>query len=175
MSLGVNVNNIKLKNNAPGWYHPGRSASFSIGKFLLGYFGELHPKLARHYEMKPVFFEIFPENIPSKNIEISKKDFISYNLMPIKRDFAFWVDKDVLSEDLVNKFLQVGNNNDFLDIPKVSIFDVYEENSKKGKKSLALEVLIQPLNETLKDKQILEISNLIVNKLNKDFGAILRK
>ena len=95
--------------------------------------------------------------------------------MPIKRDFAFWVDKDVLSEDLVNKILQVGKNNDFLDIPKVSIFDVYEENSKKGKKSLALEVLIQPINETLKDKQILEISNLIVNKLNKDFGAILRK
>ena len=82
---------------------------------------------------------------------------------------------DFLSEDLVNKILQVGINNDFLDIPKVSIFDVYEENSKKGKKSLALEVLIQPLNETLKDKQILEISNLIVNKLNKDLGAILRK
>ena len=57
----------------------------------------------------------------------------------------------------------------------MSIFDVYEENSKKGKKSLALEVLIQPINETLKDKQILEISDLIVNKLNKDFGAILRK
>ena len=175
MSLGVNVNNIKLKSNAPGWYHPGRSASFSIGKFLLGYFGELHPKLAQHYEMKPVFFEIYPENIPGKNIDLSKKDFISYNLMPIKRDFAFWVDKDVLSEDLVNKILQVGKNNNFLDIPKVSIFDVYEENSKKGKKSLALEVLIQPINETLKDKQILEISNLIVNKLNKDFGAILRK
>jgi len=38
---------IKLLKKAPSWYHPGKSGTFSIGKFDLGYFGEIHPNILK--------------------------------------------------------------------------------------------------------------------------------
>jgi len=174
-ALAINTKKITLSKNAPEWYHPGRSASINLGKLNLGFFGELHPRLAQRYEMRPVFFEIFTDKIPGKSIEKVKPEFVPYNLMPLTRDFAFWIDNELSSQEIVNTIIKVGIKNELLDITNVSIFDIYEDNFHKDKKSIAVEVQLQPTKKTLTDKEIQEISDLIVRKLSKNYGAVLRK
>ena len=58
---------------------------------------------------------------------------------------------------------------------EVNLFDVYNNNLSSNKlKSLAIEVEFQPLDKTLTDKEILEISDLIVSGVRNDTNAKLR-
>ena len=62
-----------------------------------------------------------------------------------------------------------------INILNVNLFDVYEKDLSSSKqKSLAFEVILQPIEKTLKDSEIAEISNLIIERVKKDTGAILR-
>ena len=56
-----------LDKDVPEWYHPGRAASINLGKSLLGYFGELHPKYTENYGMRISCFELIHNNLPQKN------------------------------------------------------------------------------------------------------------
>ena len=42
-------------------------------------------------------------------------------------------------------------------------------------KSVAISVILRDKNKTLEEKEIVEISNKIVNKVKKDFDGILRQ
>ena len=44
-----------------------------------------------------------------------------------------------------------------------------------GMKSVAISVILRDKNKTLEEKEIVEISNKIVNKVKKDFDGILRQ
>ena len=70
--LGINLNSLSISEDTPKWYHPGRSASIKLGKTVLGYFGELHPKYSEIYGMRIECFELFHNKIP----KINKKNII---------------------------------------------------------------------------------------------------
>ena len=58
---------------------------------------------------------------------------------------------------------------------EVNLFDIYSEKlATSNKKSLGIEVIMQPNDKTLNENEILEIYNLIVNGVKKDTNAILR-
>ena len=173
-ALGVDETKIKLLKKAPSWYHPGKSGTFSIGKFDLGYFGEIHPQIAQFYKLKVVCFEMFLENIPGRSLEKPKSDFKFYSVMPIRRDFAFLLDEEVMSNSIVNCIRKIGTKNKLVDVLEVSVFDVYQEDSSKKEKSIGVEVLLQPLISTLNEKQIIEVSENIISQVRKETGAILR-
>ena len=45
-AVGVPLDALMLTQDAPGFYHPGRSATVRQGpKTMLGSFGELHPRV----------------------------------------------------------------------------------------------------------------------------------
>ena len=60
-------------------------------------------------------------------------------------------------------------------ISNVLVFDVYQGTGiEPGKKSVAIEVTIQPEGETLKDKDIEAIAEKIVESVAKGTGGVLR-
>ena len=60
-------------------------------------------------------------------------------------------------------------------ITDVSIFDIFEGASLgEGKKSVAIEVTIQPTDKTLTDEEIDAISAKIVANVEKSSGGVLR-
>lgn len=68
--LGAPVANLQVSADAPGWYHPGRSGVFRLGpKNVLGYFGELHPRVLDAMDVAGpmVAFEVFPRRSPSRS------------------------------------------------------------------------------------------------------------
>ena len=92
-------------------------------------------------------------------------------LNPITRDFAFVLDKNVSADKLCSAIA----NADKQLITTVRIFDVYEgDKLPSDKKSLAVEVTIQPGEQTLTNDDIEVLSARIISSANKATGATLR-
>jgi phenylalanyl-tRNA synthetase beta chain len=95
--------------------------------------------------------------------------------MPIKRDFAFLVSIDILSEDLINSIKKSLNSITYIKLIEINLFDIYLDNlSSSELKSLAFEVIMQPTEKTLKENEISDITNLIIMDVKKNTNAVLR-
>ena len=171
--LRINSDSITINRNVPKWYHPGRSGSINLGKSLLGYFGELHPNLTNDYGMRMVAFEFFTDNLPESKKEKVKKLYKKYNLMPIKRDFSFFIDSDTLAINIESTVRNTLKNNTLVELIEVNLFDLYEDKSS-DKKSLALEVNMQPIEHTLDEEELKSISELLIEKIKEKNNAILK-
>ena len=90
----------------------------------------------------------------------------------VERDFAFLFPKSVKANDIINKIKKI----DKKIIEKVSIFDVYEgEKITFDLKSIAIRVLLQPIEKTFSDEEIENISNQVIDTVITNFAASLRK
>ena len=92
-------------------------------------------------------------------------------LMPVSRDFAFVLDRDVPAANV----LRAARNADKTLITDVDVFDVFEgPHVGEGKKSMAIAVTIQPREKTLTDEEIDRISESVVGAVRKATGGTLR-
>jgi phenylalanyl-tRNA synthetase beta chain len=174
--LGAPVGSLQTVQGASSeWWHPGRSARLQLGpKQVLAEFGELHPRVLKALDVEgPVLgFELILDRVPEPKRRPTKtRPALQLStLMPLTRDFAFVVDRDQPAADLVRALAGVDREL----IADVAVFDVYEgKGVPKGKKSLALEVTVQPREKTLTDAEIEQLSKRIVAAAEK-LGAKLR-
>ena len=89
----------------PPWYHPGTFRRIDVlGKTVLGYFGEIHPRIlpAFEYGILAAFssfaaFEIFLDAIPAASAPKAKAKppLKLSDFQAVERDFAFIVDAKV--------------------------------------------------------------------------------
>ncbi len=142
---------------------------------MLAEFGELHPKVLAALDVAgPIYgFEIWVEAIPEpKKKAVKTRPALALSpLMPLSRDFAFVVDQATPAGDIVRAVQSA----DRTLIAGVRVFDVYEgPGVAEGKKSVAVEVTIQPRDKTLADAEIEALSAKIVAAAAKAAGATLR-
>ncbi len=89
----------------------------------------------------------------------------------VKRDFAFVLDREKDAATLVRAAAGVDKKL----ISDVSVFDLFEGPSLgDDKKSLAIEVTLQPADKTLTEEEIEEVSAKIVESVGKATGGVLR-
>ena len=174
-SLGAPTNNIQVDAmGAPNWYHPGRSGAFRLGPNILGYFGDIHPKVLREMDVGGpiVGFEVFIEKIPAARSKSPSRALLKLDtLQSVNRDFAFIVDKTISAERLI----RAAQGADKALISDVYLFDEYVgQGIPEGKKSLAIAVTLQPKDKTLTDEELEAISEKIINKIIKDTDGQLR-
>jgi phenylalanyl-tRNA synthetase beta chain len=172
-AIGVPLDGLMVTPDAPAFLHPGRSGMVRQGpKTLLGYFGELHPRLLRILDL-PAPMAVFALNLDAvgdpKRRRKSSPDLPAFQ--PVRRDFAFLVDTAVPADAV----LRAARGAERSLIAGVSLFDVYEgEKLPDGKKSLAIEVLFQPRERTLTDAEIEAAAGKVVAAVAKATGAVLR-
>ncbi len=178
-ALGAPVARLMVAREAPDWFHPGRSAALKLGpKNTLAYFGELHPRVLEAMDIKgpAVAVTVFLENLPSAKKKSTTRPALKVSqLQSVERDFAFVVDERVETGQLVRA--AIGADKKL--IKQVDVFDVFSgkkasEQLGDGKKSVAISVRLQPLDVTLKDAEIDEVSAKIVDAVTKATGAVLR-
>ncbi len=172
-AIGVPLEALMLTHDAPGFYHPGRSATVRNGpKTVLGSFGELHPRVLAALDITGpiVAFHLNLDAVPEpKRRRKSAPDLPAFQ--PIRRDFAFLLDTSV-SADAV---LRAARGAERALITGVSLFDLYEgDRLPTGKKSLAIEVTFQPRDRTLTDAEIDAASQKVVGAVTKATGATQR-
>jgi phenylalanyl-tRNA synthetase beta chain len=138
-------------------------------------FGELHPAFLKALRVDgPVIalelnLDALP--IPKAKAGKTKPKLDKADLTPIRRDFAFVVDEKVPAGDIV----RMAGKADPKLIAAVKVFDVYRgPGVGEGKKSVAVEVTIQPRGEALKDAEIDAIAAGVVASVSKATGAVLR-
>ena len=179
-AAGLNVDSVQVDAaGAPAWYHPGRSAALKLGpKKVLGYFGELHPGVLEEMDVKgPIAaFEIFLDELPARRRKGTARPALDApDLMPVKRDLAFVVDEDVAAADIV----RAAKSADKALIADVAVFDVFAGEKAAaqlgaGKKSVAIEVTLQPRKKTLTDEEIAAVMDKVVAAVAKATGGELR-
>jgi phenylalanyl-tRNA synthetase beta chain len=173
--LGAPTGSLQIgQGQAAAWWHPGQSAQLRLGKAVLAEFGAVHPGVLKALDVEgPIYaFELWLEALPEAKRKATKSRPI-YRvspLMPLSRDFAFLAPASMAAGDLVRAV----QGADKALISSVGVFDVYQgAGVPDGFKSVAVEVMIQPIDKTLADAEIEALSGRIVAAADK-IGAKLR-
>ena len=169
----LKFNNYMIKRSEQSQYHPGRSVDVFVGRELIGSFGEIHPDVLENFDLGKTSVLVGEFNIDLIQKYIGKKikyqGIVKYPAVP--RDFAFVMREDILVGDVLKTIQKVDKK-----IEKVELFDIYQgAGVLPGMKSVAISVILRDKNKTLVEKEIVDISNKIVAKVEKDYGAVLRQ
>ena len=151
-------------------FHPGRSARIERAGTVIGWLGELHPRLARTHELPtaPVLFEI--EWAALQHIGLPDVKPVS-RFPPVRRDLAVVVDEQVPTQALVDAMLAVKP----ACVAAIQVFDVYRGSSlAKGTKSLAFLVLMQDTQRTLTDPEVDAAMEQLFKTLRDNFNGTTR-
>ncbi len=175
-TLGVAPSAVQIVAGGPDFLHPGRSATLQFGpKTIVGWFGELHPRVLEAFDATGplVGFELLLDLVPAPKAKPTKaKSKLELSgFQPVERDFAFIVDADVKAADLI----KAAQGADRALIKDIGVFDLYAgPGVPEGKKSIALNVVLQPREKTLTDAEIDAVATKIVAEAGKKTGAVLR-
>ena len=172
-ALGVPMEALSVTADAPGFYHPGQSGLIRQGpKTVLASFGALHPRVLAAVDLPgpAVAFEVYLDAVAEpKKRKKSAPDLPAFQ--PVTRDFAFVVDAATPSANVLRAASGAERNL----IAGVSLFDVYEgDKLEAGRKSIGIEVVLQPREHTLTDAEIEAVSARIVAAVAKACGGVLR-
>ena len=174
-SIGAPVDNLQISADAPAWYHPGRSGTLRLGKTVLAWFGEIHPKILRRLgDRGPAAgFEIFLDHVPQPKQRGGKArpPLKASSFQPVHRDFAFVVEATVSADQILRAARTVDRNL----ITDAGVFDVYEgESLGADKKSVAIWLTLQPTEQTLTDEEIDTVAAKVIANVEKQTGGTLR-
>ena len=175
-AVGAPVERLQIEAGGPAWYHPGRSGVIKLGpKTVLGHFGEFHPKTLETLDVSGPLagFEVFVDAVPEPKAKPTRtKPKLELSAFQrVTRDFAFVVDRTVEAGALTKAALAADKKL----ISGVTVFDIFEGASiGPDKKSVAIEVSIQPVEKTLTDEDFEALAGRIVENVRKQTGGVLR-
>ncbi len=172
---GAPADKLQVMGEAGSQFHPGQSGTLRLGpKNVLARFGMLHPTAAKAFDIDgPVALaEIYLDAIPGKKgaATFARTQYAPPALQSVTRDYAFLVPVDLPAADLV----RVVQGADKANIVSARLFDDFRgQGVPEGQKSLALEVVLQPLEKSYKDADLKAITDKVTAAAAK-LGAVLR-
>jgi phenylalanyl-tRNA synthetase beta chain len=175
-ACGAPVDKVQIEAGGPAWYHPGRSGTVKLGpKVVLAHFGEFYPKVLEAMDASGPLcgFEVMVDAVPEAKAKPTKTK-PRLDLSPfqaVRRDFAFVVDRTVEAQSLMKAAAAADRKL----VTDVRVFDVFEGAALgEGRKSVAIEVSIQPVERTLTDEDFEGLAKKIVENVAKQTGGVLR-
>ncbi len=136
--------------------------------------GKVKSEICRYFEIEnPVFYSSLNWDTALKLVSGVSLQYTPFSPFPeVKRDLSMVLDTGVTFNQIREIALAADRNL----VREVNIFDVYEgERIEKGKKSYAVSFLLQDEKKTLNDKQIDKVMNKIIQSLESELGARIRK
>ena len=164
VEAGAPIGNLQIMQEAGEQFHPGQSGTLRLGpKNVLARFGALHPRTLAAFDVSGsvVAVELFLDAIPAKKGAggFARPAYAPPALQPVTRDFAFLVSAAQPAADLVRAIASADKGS----ITGVRVFDDFRgQGVPEGRKSLAVEVTLQPGEKSFKDQELKAISDRIV-------------
>lgn len=155
-----------------GFLHPGRRARFLVKGKPVAIFGEIHPAVLKELDIRKrvCYLEIQLDNPGILQPQLPRCQEVG-RFPAMTRDIALVVDKETRSLDIERTIRKAGGNL----LTTVRLFDVYEgSHVEEGCKSLAWSLTFRAPDRTLKDSEVTELHEKIVDRLSKEHGATLR-
>lgn len=153
-------------------YHPGRCAKVYVNGQEVGTLGQIHPLVAANYGVDA---ELYYADLKFDALFASRGADPEYQPLPkfpaVTRDIAVLVDKAV-TVGAMESSIQAAAKGLLKD---VTLFDIYEgAKLPTGKKSVAFNLVLRADDRSLTAQEADDEVNLVLERLKKDFGAILR-
>ena len=152
-------------------FHPGQCAAIERDGQVIGHLGTLHPQTAAAMDIdQQVFmFELELEAATAGRLP----QFSELSKFPeVRRDFALVVKTDTPAANIVGCMRKQAG--EWLN--EVRLFDVYQgQGVEPGCKSMALGLTWQHPSRTLTDEEVNSAVEQMLQSLNDEFGATLRK
>jgi len=176
-AAGAPVDNLQVMGEAGDAWHPGQSGTLRLGpKVVLARFGMLHPSLLKAFDLDgavaavEMYLDALPMRREAKGGGFMRPAFAPPALQSVRRDFAFLVPADVSADALVRAV----RNADKAAITGARVFDVFTgAGVEDGRKSVAVEVTLQPSEKSFTDDALKAIADRVVAAAAKQ-GAMLR-
>jgi phenylalanyl-tRNA synthetase beta chain len=150
--------------------HPGRSAAVLLDGAVAGWVGELHPLVARDWELEGgAAFEL---DLPT--LWAAVPDVTAFSDIPafpsVRQDLAVVVSQDVAAARVIEVIRGAAPS-----LESIELFDVYRgEQVGEGNASLALHVEFRAADRTLTDEEVAAEREQITAALERELGATLR-
>ena len=170
--LGVNPGIVVAEKSDNNVFGKAIALKTRSGK-LLCEMGTVSHKLLKKMDIDQ---DVFYADINWNNImrAIKKNETLYHDISKfpsVSRDLALLIDKSVEFEQIE----QIARQTEKKLLKSVELFDVYEgKNLPEGKKSYAVNFILQDETKTLNDKQIEAIMTKLINNLKQKLGAELR-
>ncbi|MFH4355052.1 MAG: phenylalanine--tRNA ligase subunit beta [Neisseriaceae bacterium] len=150
--------------------HPGRGAEVKHQGQVIGFLGELHPKLVQQYGLPfaPVVFELLYSAISQQ----PKVVYEAVSKFPsVRRDLAFVVPQQVTAQGLLDL---LSRDTQTLHLQTLKVFDVYQGvGLPTGFRGLGVKIIFQRMDRTLLDTEVEHAIQLLIERA-KVLGARLR-
>ena len=155
-------------------FHPGKAAALFSGSTPLGTFGELHPMVPGHYDLRseaPIqagefdldtLIALTPERWTLEPVPV---------FPPVLEDIAVVIGDEVPAAQVEETIRLAGGKL----LAGIRLFDVFRgEQIGAGMKSLAYSLTYQAPDRTLTDAEAAQVRGKVVRRLEQDLGAHLR-
>ncbi|SDY27327.1 phenylalanyl-tRNA synthetase beta subunit [Collimonas sp. OK242] len=155
--------------------HPGRSAQVLLGEQVVGFIGELHPRLQQKYELPlaPVVFEVDGLALQQRQVPA----YVEISKFPaVVRDLAVVVKQAVYAQDLLDVFAAEQQHNPACRILQaIVLFDEYHgKGLENDEKSLAFRFTLQDTENTLQEDTVEAAMSALIAAVGKVPTAKLR-
>ncbi len=170
--LGVNPTTVLTESSENNIFGKAMALKARSGKVLCE-LGTVSHKLLKQADISQ---EVFFADINWNNVmrAIKKNEVLYHDISKypaVSRDLALLIDKNVQFEQIE----QIARQTEKKLLKSVELFDVYEgKNLPAGKKSYAVNFILQDEMKTLNDKQIEAMMSKLIANLKSKLGAELR-
>ena len=166
--FNISSTRVKYTRFETDEFHPNRSALVLLDNKPLCVMGDIYPTKKEIKDSMILLEMNLSVLFATKSKNIKFEPISAYPQS--SRDYAFIIDDSINYIDIKNEVKKCSSL-----IKDVSIFDIYKgKNLAQNEKSIALTVVFESNDHTLKDNEIDEVHNKIVETLNKKFNVSLR-
>ena len=166
--FNISSTRVKYTRFETDEFHPNRSALVLLDNKPLCVMGDIYPTKKEIKDSMILLEMNLSVLFATKSKNIKFEPISAYPQS--SRDYAFIIDDSINYIDIKNEVKKCSSL-----IKEVSVFDIYKgKNLAQNEKSIALTVVFESNDHTLKDNEIDEVHNKIVETLNKKFNVSLR-
>ena len=170
---GLNVKKVSYaaETGNPS-YHPGRCAKVTIDDQVIGYIGQIHPLVAKNYDMDA---EVYCAEINTELLFANLLPEPTYVPLPkypaVTRDLSVICDEAVTVAEVENVIAGAAGKL----LRSTRLFDIYRGTGvPEGKKSMAFSLELRADDRTLTDTDSEGVTSKILAALQEKLGIILR-
>ncbi|MFC6170625.1 phenylalanine--tRNA ligase subunit beta [Loigolactobacillus jiayinensis] len=151
--------------------HPGRTADILVGSQIVGFVGQIHPRVAKQYRLSATYvFQLDLEQLLALDSQAVVYQPVS-RYPAVTRDVALVVDAATTNAALEATIQAHGGAY----LTNVQLFDLYAgQHIDAGKKSLAYTLTYQNPDDTLTDDQVNAAFAKVVTALQDEHDATIR-
>jgi phenylalanyl-tRNA synthetase beta chain len=171
MGLAAAADELNYVTSEHPTLRPGRTAQIERNGAVVGWLGELHPRLARKMGLgvAPVLFELQLQ--PALAAKVPEYRRVS-RFPVVRRDLAVMVSEEISAAEIVAVAATAAGAL----LQETRVFDVYRGDSvEKGLKSVALGLILQETSRTLTEPEIDGVISSVIEGLSSKLNARIRE